>query len=197
MTVRIQREFSFQAGVYFKDAFSMNLYTFSLYMNVDTESIREQNIAMDRIKYFLAECLENSIFLEGSEKKAIDKYAGCGFKVCTLPEEPYDQIISMALLFKLNAITEGRLLITNITLNSRLSDNVKFLYDIDSPEGPFDTMGWWKNSSTLTATIKSPSKKDKIVQLFKPNDWNDINLLWKEKDITGNTEIAFMPDHTT
>ena len=63
MTTRIEREFSFQAGVYFKEEFLMNLYTITVYMEVETESIREQNVAMERIKHFLNECLENGIFV--------------------------------------------------------------------------------------------------------------------------------------
>ena len=72
MTTRIEREFSFQAGVYFKEEFLMNIYTVSLYMEVETESIREQNVAMERIKYFLNDCLENSIFEQNTEHKIIE-----------------------------------------------------------------------------------------------------------------------------
>ena len=71
MTTRIEREFEFQAGVYFKEEFLMNLYTITLYMEVETESIREQNVAMERIKYFLNECLENVIFVQDTEHKII------------------------------------------------------------------------------------------------------------------------------
>ena len=71
MTTRIERDFTFQAGVYFKDQFLMNVYDIVLYMDVETESIREQNIAMERIKHFLNECLENSIFVQHTEHKII------------------------------------------------------------------------------------------------------------------------------
>ena len=77
MTTRIEREFEFQAGVYFKEEFLMNLYTITLYMEVETESIREQNVAMERIKYFLNECLENGIFVQDTEHKVIEKYSTC------------------------------------------------------------------------------------------------------------------------
>ena len=75
-------------------------------MEVETESIREQNVAMERIKYFLNECLENSIFVQDTEQKIIEKYSSCGFKVCTVPEEPYDQIITLLMLTKLNRINQ-------------------------------------------------------------------------------------------
>lgn len=194
MTTRIARDFTFQAGVYFKEDFLMNIYDIELYMEVETESIREQNVAMERIKFFLNECLENSIFVQDSEVKIIEKYSTCGFKVCTIPEEPYDQIVTLMLLTKLNSITEGRLMITGVTLGSRISDQVKFTCDIENSRGPFEAHGWWSESGTsITAPIKTSSKKDKIVKLFKTpsTDWTDVNLLWKEKDINPKSEILF------
>ena len=193
MTTRIEREFSFQAGVYFQEEFLMNLYTLNLYMEVETESIREQNVAMERIKYFLNECLENSIFVQDTEQKIIEKYNTCGFKVCTVPEEPYDQIITLLLLVKLNSITEGRLIITDITLGSRISDKVRFNCDIESPRGPLEASGWWTDSSTSMSDIKKTLKKDKVVKLIKTpsTDWAEFNLVWKEKDIFSKSEIFF------
>jgi hypothetical protein len=194
LTTRIEREFSFQAGVYFKEEFLMNLYTITLYMEVETESIREQNVAMERIKYFLNECLENGIFVQDTEHKVIEKYNSCGFKVCTVPEEPYDQIITLLLLIKLNSITEGRLVITDMTLGSRISDEVKFICDIDSSRGPLESPGWWTDSGTaISDPIKKSVRKDKIVKLFKTptTDWAEYNLVWKEKEHTANCEIVF------
>lgn len=197
MTTRIERDFSFQAGVYFQEEFLMNVYTISLYMDVETESIREQNVAMERIKYFLNDCLENSIFVQDTEHKIIEKYNSCGFKVCTVPEEPYDQIITILLLSKLNSITEGRLVITDITLGSRISDQVKFSYDIESPRGPLEVPGWWTdNGTSISDPVKKSVRKDKIVKLFKTQstDWAEYNLIWKEKDPKIKSEIVFTTD---
>ncbi len=197
MTTRIERDFSFQAGVYFENEFLMNVYSISLYMEVETESIREQNVAMERIKYFLNDCLENSIFVKNTEIKTIERYASCGFKVCTVPEDPYDQIITLMLLTKLNSITEGRLIITDITLGSRISDQVKFTCDIDNPLGPFEDHGWWTdNGTSICDPIKTTAKKDKIVKLFKTptTDWAEYNLIWKQKDNLSKSEIVFTTD---
>jgi hypothetical protein len=73
----------------------MNVYNLTLLMEVETLSIVEQNIAMDRIIYFLEDTLANSVFVESTEKKAIEKYTQADIKVCTVPEEPYDQIITI------------------------------------------------------------------------------------------------------
>jgi hypothetical protein len=195
MSTQIEREFVFQAGAYFEGKFMMNVYDISLSMLVETDSIREQNIAMDRIKYFLSECLESSVFVEESEKKAIEKFQAAGIKVCALPEEPYDQIVTLILLMKLNAITEGRLLVTDIVLVSELSDGVKFIYDIESVmEGNPFTKGWWLEANTHIANVEKTAKKEKVVKLIKTvNEWAALDLDWKEKN-SSSTEIIFSTD---
>jgi len=188
---RIERDFSFQAAVHFEGNFLMNIYEISLAMEVETMSIREQNIAMDRIIYFLSECLSNSVFVQDTEKKAIEKYTQADIKVCTIPEEPYDQILALLLLLKVNAITEGRLEITDIVLRSELSDEVKFVYDITSANhNPFGSKGWWLESSTSIADVPKISKKEKIVKLVKNSDWSGYGLDWEEKS-TKSSEILF------
>jgi len=44
MTVRIQRDFSFTAGLFFDNEFFMNTYQISANFNVESTSIIEQNI---------------------------------------------------------------------------------------------------------------------------------------------------------
>lgn len=197
MSTTIKRDFTFQAGVYYEDTFIMNIYNLDLTMTVETDSIREQNIAMDRIKYFLHDCVENSVFVDSNERKVIEKYITAGLKVCTLPEEPYDQIVTIALLSKINAIAEGRLIISDIVLSSELSDGVKFVYDYESVlhASPFD-QGWWMESNSCMNDInKTQNKKDKIVKLVKSiNDWSVVGLEWKEKSAK-SAEIIFNPEH--
>jgi hypothetical protein len=195
---RIQRDFSFQAGVYYDSHFLMNIYEITACIDVDTDSLWEQNIAMERISCFFDEYLDNCIFVKNTEKKIIDQYTNCGLKVCTLPEEPYEQMISVMLLLKLNAITEGRFTITDISVCSKLSDGITYLYDIDEPTGPFATQGWWANSNASISDVK-PSKKEKIVQLFSTHasDWSEIGLSWKEKVpklVVDKPEITFTID---
>ena len=197
MSTTIQRDFTFHAAAYYDETFLMNTYDIQLTMTVETDSIREQNIAMDRIKYFLHECLENGVFVDSSEKKVIEKYIAAGLKVCTLPEDPYDQIVTIVLLSKINAITEGRLIVSDIVLSSELSDGVKFVYDYESVlHGIPYQYGWWMESnSCMNDFNKTQNKKDKIVKLVKSiNDWSFAGLEWKEKSVK-SAEIIFNPEH--
>jgi hypothetical protein len=192
LATKIEREFAFQAAVHFEGTFLMTVYELSLGMEVDTASIKEQNIAMDRISYFLNECLNNSVFVEYGDKKAIEKYLQADIKVCTLPEEPYDQIITILLLLKLNAITEGKLHVNNISLRSGLSDDVKFIYDVDTASNhPFSNKAWWTECTTTMADLTKSTKKDKIVKLIKQHcDWSSVGLDWEQKEYK-TTEIIF------
>ena len=192
MGTRISREFDFLAAVYFEGNFLLNNYGLSMTYIVETESIHEQNIAMDRMKCFINDILENCVFVQDTEVKVIEKYQAAGLKVCTVPEEPYDQIITILLLYKLNAICEGRLIASDIQLNSLLSDEVNFLYDIDelSTNHPYK-YGWWTDNSTSYNNI-STGKKEKIVKLVKKNDWASLGLDWKDKKSC--SEIIFTPE---
>ena len=194
MSVKLEKTFSFQAGVHFQDKFLMNLYDFTLSMEVLTECIIEQNVAMERIKYFLFECLENSIFVNEKEKKVIDNYSTAGIKVCTVPDDPYDQIIATILLLKLRAITESRLIITDIYLVSKLSDDVKFWLEIDDIDGIYNNEGWWNKASTCITHSPKSNKKDKILKLFNNNEWNDVGLHWKTKPTSA--EVTFIHELT-
>ena len=116
MTARIFRSFEFQAGVHFAGSFYVNSYSIDTTFNVESESITEQNIALERIKYYLSECLEHSVIVHEDDEDVIEKYLDAGLKVCTIPEQPYDQVVGIMLMLKLNSITEDRLVITDILL---------------------------------------------------------------------------------
>ena len=185
MTARIIRGFQFQTGVYFSGDFYVNMYDMQLQFNVITESIREQNIALDRIKYLIQECIEHSILLYERETSTIEKYVDADLRVCTLPEEPYDQIIGIMLLEKINAVTEGRLVATDITIGSTMSDGVECLHSEDENIGPFRLAGWWQENNTKISNYTANSKSKKIVKLSKPAiEWKDIGLSYSETDDT-------------
>lgn len=197
MTARIARSFDFQTGTYFSGDFYVNSYEVDVQFSVETLSIREQNIALERIKYYIAECLEHSIFITESDTAAIDKFLDADLKVCTLPEEPYDQIVGIMLLSKLNAITEGRLIATDISISSRMSDGVICHHDMDENLGPFRLSGWWNDSSTKITNYVSKSKGKKVVKLVKPSqEWDELDLGWDEKtlivaEVKSNSEVVF------
>jgi hypothetical protein len=182
LATRISRSFDFLAGVYFENNFIMNNYNIVLSMDVLTDSIVEQNIAMERIKFFIHEVIDSAIFVHNKENKIIEKYNDAGIKVCTLPEEAYDQIVTVLIYYKLNAITEGRLSVTHIELESNLSDGVGFLWESENVEIPYG-QGWWTDNS-VSICDKVVGKKEKVVKLTKKCDWASLGLDWKDSKLT-------------
>lgn len=191
MNPRIEKDFYFQTAMHFQGQFYVNSYDLTLSMLVETDDIREQNIAMERTVHFLSSVLQNSILVKSSKHntvedvKVIEKYKNADIRVCELPEEPYDQILGMALIQKLNAIMEGRLKITDMVIGSVLSDDVRFSLVSEVAEAALVGNHWWNKSSICINNdeLKAAETKTKgnIVKLFDDSAWVDLGLSWKEK----------------
>jgi hypothetical protein len=193
MTARISRNFEFMAGVTFDNEFYMNSYDVTTTFTVETDSIEEQNIALERIKYLLNEALEHSVFLRDTDTEGFDRFTDAGIKVCTLPEDPYDQIIGIMLLVKMNAISEGRLVASDIEITSRMSDGVYCMHSIEENIGPFNNKGWWNDTTPKINSIAPKSRGKKVVKLTKtPSAWDELSLGWVTKPIERITnEVVF------
>jgi len=145
-----------------------------------TEDTREQNIAIERVTHFLGSVIEDCLFISIEQKDAINKYHAAGIKVCTIPEDPYDQIIGLILLNKCNAIMEGKIVMTEILIGSKLSNLIKFELYHEVATAEYDGKHWYNDGSLVIAD--KFNKKDKIVNLFDHNcdSWKDLGLTWKE-----------------
>jgi hypothetical protein len=196
MSTRIERNFAFQAAVYLNGEFILNLYNLKINMNVVTTCAKEQQIASERIKYFLSDCLQNSVFIQTTEERAIEKFREADIKVCTLPDEAYDQTVCIALFNKLNAIAEGRITIEEITIGSTLNDDVKLIFSKEESIGPFSMTGWWDQPTLSINDILKKKSKQKIVKLQKLNDWAEFDLMWANlpADATETKQIYFIND---
>lgn len=194
MTTRVKREFSFVAGIWLENEYKIGMYSFTMFIEILTDDPYEQSIALERMKYFVDECLTNCIFVEASDKKVIDTFTGLGMKVCVLPLEPYDQAIAIPLLLKMNAITGGKFQITNMSFQSQMSDDVEYLLDIDDEVEVYATKNSWWNDSGSNISDKKPNKKDKIVKLHKENEWAELDLGWKHPCKPESSEIIFTLD---
>ena len=169
MTTRVKREFNFVAGIWLEGKYQIGMYSFTLFIEILTDNPYEQSVALERMKYFIDEVVTNSIFIEASDKKAIDTFTGLGIKVGVLPLEPYDQALAISLLLKMNAITEDKMNITHIAFQSQLSDDVEYLIDIEDEFEPFVGKDNWWNDSGSNLNNKKSNKKDKIVKLHNRN----------------------------
>lgn len=76
---------------------------------------------------------------------------------------------------------EGKIVMTEIILGSKLSNLIKFELNHEVAAAEFDGKNWYNDSSLRM--VDKFSKKDKIVNLFdhKYDSWEDLGLTWEEK----------------
>lgn len=194
MTARVSREFSFDSGIHHDGSFMVNRYQLTLHLDIHTDNIRCQNIALERIKYIIEGCLENSVLVNEKCSDAISKFQEAGLKVCSLPDDPYDQVVAAILLRKLNAITEGKVEATEIVILSKICDGVNFFISADESHSfGIGTGKWWSENSP---SICSHPKKEhtKIVEIRKESPtWVELGLTWEDQEVSNDNEIAFSP----
>ena len=181
MNTRIETDFNFLAALHFKDSFYVNSYDLTLSMLVETDSIHEQNVAMDRMHHFLKNIVQNSILLHSNLSKDTTKYHNAGLRICHLPEDPYDQIVGMVLLLKLNAIMENRLKITDMVIGSSMSEGVRFSVVSESAENVFNGNHWWNSPCMSINDIDEGNiDRNKVIKLFHNDEWVNLGLTFKE-----------------
>ncbi len=183
MNARISRNFTIESGIHYEGKYIVNSYMLEVFMTVNTEDTREQNIALDRIKYLVEEVFDSCVFVDQQDLAAIDNYMKANMKVCPVPEGPYDQVIGLLLMSKFNTVAEDRLLIYEIKISSRVCDDLNFYVEVDE-ELPIVLAGnWWHENNTSICDIKQKvNKKDKVLQLKREVvDWADLDLVWTPK----------------
>jgi len=179
MNVRLDVNFKFTAGYVYLGKLDLNNYTGTVNFTTNTKDPYEQSIAVERVNFFINNIIHGAIFICDSDKETIDNYRKAGARVIEIPEDPYDQIINMALLSKLSAITEERIIIEQMQLQSEDGNGVRFFVTFEEGIGPFAYDGWWSESSVATC---NPDSTNSIIDRSanKPPAWETFYLGWEE-----------------
>lgn len=190
--VRLGFNPQFYAAVHTPYGVVMNSYHLDMQMITVSNSAYDQNIALARIKYVIYEQFTNSILIEETETDAIAAYEEAGIKCVAFPTEPVDQIVGLALFFKLNAVIEGMVQIMDLNLHSDLGGGVIYLHNDDEDPGVFDVEGWWNGSNPACAIGK---QKGKVVAL---NDitWKSVDLEWDDEVDEPEVEVEIVLDES-
>ena len=177
MNARIEKDFYFQTALHFAGEFWINSYEMTLSIIVETDSELEQNVAIDRVSYYIKEILQNCILVDADDCDSITKYRNAGLRVCELPAEPYDHLFATVLLLKLNAIMEGKLRITDMVLGSTMSEGVRYNIVSEVAESSYPKSTWWNKADTSINNLALDSSN--VVKLFDDNEWISLDLGWK------------------
>jgi hypothetical protein len=193
MNVKIEYPAEFLAAAYWEDSVMMNSYAVRCEMITNTRDSREQNIALERLKYVLFMQIQNSVLVDHREKAAIKRLQAAGMRTVILPEQPVDQIIGMMLYSKLDSVMEGRMTVTQLKLSSELGENVTYFQTDNETIGPFAQKGWWNSAEPSVSDSKDGGK---IVSIKGTTTWQLLGPDWgdKEEENKGNTVVAFRKD---
>jgi hypothetical protein len=189
MNVRLQYDIDFMAGIYYEDSLQLNQYSVSLDLVTKTTDAEQTNIAMNRLKCFIWSELENTVFINQVHEEKAEMMSLLGINVTTLPEEPVDQLIGIMLYCKLNAIMEGRMIITDLNIQSTLGDQVWYLHNEEDALGPFVDDGWWTLSNTQHENIELETVSQNVVKVTTTG-WQEYGLEWPDEvKHTANTVV--------
>ncbi len=188
MNVRLQYDLEFLAGIYYADCLQINSYNVSMNLLTKTKDSASTNIAMERLKAFVHGVLESTVFINQNNMERAEFLQLGGCNVTTLPEEPVDQIVGMMLYYKLNAIMEGRMIITSLDISSRLGDGVWYQHDEEDTAGPFSPDGWWHKASIQHETIEPEEVPGNVVKVISTG-WHEMDLEWPENTLQTNANV--------
>jgi hypothetical protein len=191
MNVRIQYDTEFLAGTYTGRRLAFNSYHVVMQLVTGTENKAELNIAMERLKCFVNAILVDTVFVNQAHSDHAALMQIMGMNVTTLPDEPVDQIIGMMLYCKLNAIMEGRILVSSVDISSHSSIGVWYLHDEEENVGIFDQPGWWNHPGILNHNIEIRSDEQEKIVKVQPNSWSEFDLAWPDEsgDAVGNSVV--------
>lgn len=179
MNVRLEYSSDFTSGVHWDNSMLMNNYTIRLYMITNCSDSVSQNIAFERLKYYIYSQLNHSVFVNRTNDVSIENYNQAGIRTLELPAEPVDQLLGIMLYCKLNAIMEGRMIINEIEISSDLGERMIYLHATDENLGPFEEPGWWHDVDLPLRNVLE-SDSDKVVAMNNINAWRELELDWPE-----------------
>jgi hypothetical protein len=181
----------FTAGIYYGGQTRMNNYTLTLWMTTNCVDSGDQNTSFERIKYFVYSELDSTIFINAEHATQCQLLSAAGLNITTMPGEPVDQLIGLMLYYKLNAITEGRMIIEETEIASTMGENMTYLHasiehtDIEQPPD------WWQSADPIHCDL-ALIDSDKVLTMPQATIWRDLDLAWTQSETVsdiGNTVV--------
>jgi len=189
MTVRLARQWYWSSMVV-SDRYErpvINNYSVRIEFATDTQDNQEHNVAYGRMKFWFHEVMESSVLIS-QDSNMIKSWQDTGARVLIFPEDPVDQLVGMMIYAKITAITQGKLMVDQISISSPLDDDVIYHHYAEETLGPFENPGWWSDAKP-TWQIKSNRGKGKVISLDRAPDWKDHDLDW---DTNHNTDVVVL-----
>lgn len=192
MNVRLKHDLQFTAGIFHDGKLIMNNYNLRLWMTTNSENSVDQTISFERIKYFVYTQIDNTIFINSNQKAQCTLFSKAGLDITTLPGDPVDQIIGIMLYYKLNAITEERMIIMETEISSTYGANMTYLHsDFENTSG-YKQPDWWTSADLTHSDFVLNNKSEKVLSIPTSTDWRELELAWSDEsssDSPGNVVV--------
>jgi hypothetical protein len=191
MNVRLKYDIHFTAGIYYNGNLRMNNYSLRLWMTTNSENSVDQNISFERIKYFIYTQIDSTIFINSQLEDQCRRLVDSGLDVTTMPGDPVDQLVGIMLYYKLNAITEDRMIIVETELSSTHSENMTYIHSEYENTIGYKQPAWWTTPDLIHSDVV-PQDSEKIVAISQSTAWRDAELAWPDAptpDATGNIVV--------
>lgn len=196
MNYRMTKTWGVLANVVWDDRTLCNDFRIRIDWTTATDNSHEQNIAFERIKYWLFDVLEHSVLIR-QDSDRIALYQATGQRVIALPVDPIDPVLAMMLMSKFSAITEGRMIITDVAVSSEQGGHVQYLQALEEDSMEFGEPGWWLDPRPVWRD-KTRRGTGKIVNLDRMPEWAEIDLAWDSPDsdkVDGRVVFAEFPKY--
>lgn len=144
----------FDATVVIDGCVYPNNYSVEISFLPKINDIKAQNIYFDKIKYLFNTLCENSLIFNINDSHK-DFWFTMPINKILLPNAPYDQLLAICIRKKIQSIAEKYFHIGEISIDSKLGDNVKYVIDDESYENnTVDDIKWehkwWERDDTAT-----------------------------------------------
>jgi hypothetical protein len=181
MNVRLQKTLTFTSGVWYNNTehLQMNNYTVRVHLHTNTSNTADQNIAFGRMKYFVYYEMDSGIFINQEPKEKCLQLLSSGLSVITMPTDPVDQMIGIMLYYKLNAIMEQRLIVTEVEIESCFGENLVYLHHEDEDTTDIVRPKWWDTADLLHCDAEL-IQQDKVVAINHTRNWRELDLAWAD-----------------
>lgn len=171
------------------DTIIPNSYDVSFTVTMHTEKVHEQNIVIERLRFFAEGIMSNSIMIshESPLLKMIQS-VDFGNKYALFNDTPYDGLLCNILYLKASAILGDYATIESFSLSSRLGHEIDYYADVEDDFQDFKRAAWLPKNKKPWWMKDDISINDAEEDLIS---WTDLGLGWKE--VKNDTETTIIP----
>ena len=196
MNVRLKKTLHFTAGIWYNNSLQMNNYQACVHICTNTADSGDQNTAFERLKYFVYHALDSSILIEQTLMDACSQLVSAGLRITAMPNMPVDQVVGIMLYYKLNAIMEQRLIVTDVEISSTFGDDIVYLHNEQEDSKDMVKPAWW-TTADLAQCDGNSLHHDNVVAMNCVCTWRELELEWPSETEREPGNIVAFPDLKT